>query len=313
MVLPLLEQHMMSKYAASRAYTPDIVKKVKVATGITMGYLIQEVGTCSDEIRLVLVGGHSSRKEEWAPVVGNLLTQWEARDCGKTLKVLTFDNRGVGDSDAPCGMYSTSGMAKDTLALLDVIGWRTAHIAGTSLGGMISQEIALAAPDRVQSLSLIATSSGSFMPDTSAYSSIFTTMTSRDPSKVTNAILAFLYPEPFLTSKITMRNVFFKYHRNMVATFAPPSLSGALGQSTAAMLHSVSTRKLHKIRDRGFPILIVGATLDKCINISHALHFKKELASSHTRVAIYEDAGHGCLLQHLDELTHELLKVIQSA
>ncbi|KAL3670243.1 hypothetical protein V7S43_004556 [Phytophthora oleae] len=282
-----------------------------------MGYLIQEVGNSYDETRLVLIGGHSSRKEEWAPVVDILLTQWEVRGSGKTLKVLTFDNRGVGDSDAPCGIYSTSGMAQDTLALLDSIGWRTVYIAGASLGGMISQEIALAAPDRVQSLSLIATSSGSFMPDASAYPSIFTTMMSTDPSKVTNAILSFLYPEQFLASKNgdegTMRNLFFKYHRNMLAPFGAPSPSGAVGQSTAVMFHIVSTRKLHKLRDQDFPILIIGATLDKCSNIFHVLHIKKELASDHTRVVIYEDAGHGCLLQHLDELAGDLMEVIQSA
>ncbi|KUF88233.1 WD repeat-containing protein [Phytophthora nicotianae] len=100
-----------------------------------MGYLIQEVGSGSaeDETRLVLIVGHSSRKEEWAPLVDVLLTQWERGYPDKTLKVLTFDNRGVGDSDAPWGKYSTSGMTLDTLALLDTIGWNTVHIAGASL------------------------------------------------------------------------------------------------------------------------------------------------------------------------------------
>ncbi|GMF17640.1 unnamed protein product [Phytophthora lilii] len=317
MTLSRLEQHMESKYAAFRVYTPETVQKVKVATGITMGYLIQEVGNGSleDDTRLVLVVGHSSPKEGWAPLVDGLLTQWEQKYPDKTLKVLTLDNRGVGDSDAPWGMYSTSGMAQDTLALLDVIGWKTAHIAGASMGGMISQEIALAAPERVQSLSLIVTCSGSFMPAASAYSGMFTIMTSCNPAKVTNAILSFLYPESFLASTNggngTMRDVVFRYHRELEVLVGLPPSAGALGQSAAAMLHNVSDKKLHKIRDQKFPILVVGAKLDKCMNISHALHLKKELGSDHTKFVLYEDAGHGCLLQHIDEIASNILEVMK--
>ncbi|OWZ16138.1 Serine protease [Phytophthora megakarya] len=315
MVLSRLEQHMTSKYAASRVYTSETVQKVKVATGITMGYLIQEVGS-GDETRLVLIMGYSYRKEEWAPLVDGLLTQWEQTNPGKTLKILTLDNRGVGHTDAPWGKYSTSGMAQDTLALLDVIGWKTAHIAGVSMGGMISQEIALAAPERVQSLSLLVTSPGSFTPDLSAYPAILTTLVSSDQDKVTHAILSFLYPEAFLATKNgdngTMRDVLFKYHKEVAATLGAPSSSGALGQTAALVLHSVSDKKLTKIRDQGFPILIVGAQQDQCINVSHALHFEKILASDHTKFVLYEDAGHGCFLQHIDEVAGNILEVVEN-
>jgi pimeloyl-ACP methyl ester carboxylesterase len=320
MPLSRLEQHMTSKYAASKAYTRDTVQKAKVATGITMGYLVQAVGHGDSdperETRLVLLMGYSYRKEEWAPLVDGLLTQWEHTFPGKALKVLTLDNRGVGDSDAPWGKYSTSGMAQDTLALLDVIGWKTAHFGGASMGGMISQEIALAAPERVQSLSLMVTSPGSFTPDASAYPAILTTLVSSDPAKVTNAILSFLYPEPFLDSMNgdngTMRDVVFKYHKEVAATLGAPSSSGSLGQTAALVLHSVSDKKLHEIRDRSFPILVVGARLDQCINVSHALHFEEVLASEHTKFVVYEDAGHGCFLQHIDEIAGDLMDVLQS-
>ncbi|GMF50025.1 unnamed protein product [Phytophthora fragariaefolia] len=310
---------MESKYAASRVYTVETVQKIKVATGIKMGYRIQEVGSgdAEGETRLVLIMGYSYRKEEWAPLVDGLLVQWEHMYHSKMLRVLTLDNRGVGDTDAPWGKYSTSGMAQDTLALMDVIGWQTAHIAGVSMGGMISQEIALSAPERVQSLSLLVTSAGSFTPDASAYPAILTTLVSSDPDKVTNAILSFLYPEPFLSSTNgddgTMRDVFFKYHKKVAATLGAPSLSGALGQTAALVLHSVSDEKLCKIRDQNFPILVLGAKMDQCINVSHSYHFDKILASDHTKFVLYEDAGHGCFLQHIDEIAGNILDVLQSA
>lgn len=79
------------------------------------------------------------------------------------------------------------------------------------------------------------------------------------------------------------------------------------------MLHSVSDKKLRKIRDQKFPILIVGAQMDQCINVSHSLHFDKALASDHTKFVLYDDAGHGCFLQHIDEIAGNLMEVVQSA
>lgn len=57
---------------------------------------------------------------------------------------LVFDNRGMGESDKPTMRYSTSEMAKDTIELLDHVGWaggRSVHVVGISMGGMIAQEV----------------------------------------------------------------------------------------------------------------------------------------------------------------------------
>jgi len=76
------------------------------------------------------------------------------------LRVLTFDNRGVGRSDRPAGPYTTAAMADDAIAVLDAAAVRRAHVYGISLGGMIAQEIALRHPDRVERLVLGATTPG---------------------------------------------------------------------------------------------------------------------------------------------------------
>ena len=49
-----------------------------------------------------------------------------------------MDNRGVGNSDTPWGLYSTSEMAKEVLELLDMVGWTqqgSLHAVGVSMGG----------------------------------------------------------------------------------------------------------------------------------------------------------------------------------
>lgn len=75
-------------------------------------------------------------------------------------RVISFDNRGIGDSSVPPGPYDAAQMAGDALAVLDDAGVERAHVVGTSLGGMIAQEVALAAPGRVDRLVLIATNPG---------------------------------------------------------------------------------------------------------------------------------------------------------
>ena len=75
-------------------------------------------------------------------------------------RVLVFDNRGAGQSDAPDVPYTTRGMARDLLGLLDGLGVERAHLLGLSLGGAIAQEAVLAAPERFASLQLHATWAG---------------------------------------------------------------------------------------------------------------------------------------------------------
>ncbi|WP_322101898.1 alpha/beta hydrolase [Paraburkholderia sp. J41] len=69
---------------------------------------------------------------------------------------IVYDLRGVGASSITVDGYTTAGMAKDALALLDALGIESAHVGGYSLGGAIGQELAICAPKRVKSLSLYA-------------------------------------------------------------------------------------------------------------------------------------------------------------
>jgi 3-oxoadipate enol-lactonase len=77
----------------------------------------------------------------------------------RRFKVLRFDTRGHGLSEAPAGAYTLEALADDVKGMLDALGIRAAHWVGLSMGGMIGQTFALKYPGVLQSLVLADTTS----------------------------------------------------------------------------------------------------------------------------------------------------------
>lgn len=105
-----------------------------------------------DGAPVLLIHGLGYARWGWEPILPLLASRH---------RVITFDNRGIGESTVPPGPYTAAMMATDAVAVLDGAGAEHAHIVGTSLGGMIAQELAIAHPHRVDHLVLIATTPGS--------------------------------------------------------------------------------------------------------------------------------------------------------
>lgn len=123
---------------------------------------------------LVLIMGLGMQRLAWpAEFIDGLVA--------RGLRVLSFDNRDIGLSGSgklashmglPRAMlrhllrqairpaYTLDDMAADTLALVDALGIQRFHVAGISMGGMIAQQLALMAPQRLLSMSLLMTSAG---------------------------------------------------------------------------------------------------------------------------------------------------------
>ena len=77
----------------------------------------------------------------------------------KKYRVLRYDTRGHGATDAPDGAYTLEQMADDVYAMLTALGIKRTHWVGLSMGGMIGQTFALKYPGRFESMVLADTTS----------------------------------------------------------------------------------------------------------------------------------------------------------
>lgn len=98
---------------------------------------------------VLLINGLSAPAAHWA---------LQVRALAERFRVVTFDNRGVGETDLPPEpVYTMARMADDAAALLRHLRISRAHVLGASMGGTIAMELALRHPRRVSSLVLACT------------------------------------------------------------------------------------------------------------------------------------------------------------
>ncbi len=100
---------------------------------------------------LVLIQGLGFDRSGWAPVIPALRRRF---------RLVLIDNRGSGRSTTPDRGFSVADMAQDVAAVLDSSQIARVHVLGTSLGGMVAQELAIEQPPRVDRLVLACTTPG---------------------------------------------------------------------------------------------------------------------------------------------------------
>ena len=127
------------------------VMMVRVGDGVE---LCAETNGDPADPAVLLIQGATSSMDWWEPELCRLLAE-----AGRF--TIRYDHRDTGRSTtSPVGEpgYSGEDLALDPMRLLDGIGISAAHLIGVSMGGGIAQDLAVRYPDRVLSLTLIATS-----------------------------------------------------------------------------------------------------------------------------------------------------------
>jgi 3-oxoadipate enol-lactonase len=174
-------------------------------------------------------------------------------------RTIAFDNRGVGQSDVPEGIYPIATMASDAAAVLDAAGVETAHVFGVSMGGMIAQEFAINYPQRVRSLILGCTAPGRSHSVPTPPDALQTlTRQGLTPAEAREAIIPFIYdpetPCALIDEDTTFRMKWF------------PTTQGYLGQLQGI----ISWDCYDRLPQITAPTLIIHGETDKLVPVGNA-------------------------------------------
>jgi 3-oxoadipate enol-lactonase len=217
-------------------------------------------------------------------------------------QVIVFDNRGVGQTDAPSGDYSTEMMADDTAALLKFLNVDQAHILGLSMGGMIAQIVALKYPKLVKSLLLIATAV-QFPARAKQIVQIWVKMRQENVSLEIwmRYIFLWLYTNEFFENgeAVTALVKFALNHPH------PQSTHGLAGQVTALMQHD----RRSQISQISVPTLVLIGRNEIFIPIEYS----EELAAKipNAELVVLERGGHNSWIEFPQQFNQAVMQFLE--
>jgi 3-oxoadipate enol-lactonase len=244
---------------------------------------------------VLLVNGLGSPAVNWLLQVKALAPRYQ---------VITFDNRGVGESDLPPEpVYTTAQMAEDAAELLRHLKIKRAHVLGASMGGTIAQELALRHPELVRSLVLACTwcdADARFLHTIAAWISL----ASRVP--VEERYRYVLYPWLFSPA-------FFERKENVEAAFQralayPHQTKAEAIERQARGLLAWNGTRTKRLRGVRVPALVLAGRDD----VLTPPAFARALAAviPRARLAVLPGA-HGCFLEHPDAFNRAVLNFLR--
>lgn len=227
---------------------------------------------------LVLISGLGYPMRQWQKMVPYLTEYFQ---------VITFDNRGVGQSDKPAGPYTAQMLAADTIGLMDMLGIEKAVIAGHSMGGFIAQALALDFPQRVDKLVLCSTNFGGphHVPVTPEAMKVLTDVTSDALTRFKNGLGVSTAPG-WADANPEMIEEWVKWRVANPIEPAPYQAQLAIG---LGLLPEAAAFE-NKLPSISVPTLILFGAHDKVVPAANADLLAKQLPGSVIR--ILPDAGH---------------------
>jgi 3-oxoadipate enol-lactonase len=240
---------------------------------------------------VVLIGGFTMVKESWELQVAEL---------ARHFRVITFDNRGVGETTVPSEPFTIADMAADTVRLMDALAIDSAHIFGVSMGGLIAQVLGLDYPDRIKKLALGCTTHGgrhAVQPEKAVMASL---AEASDPNisaeEAVRKKVPVIFSEGFIREepKRVEERVGFDVQHS-------PTPEGAAGQMAALSVFNVR-RRLEEIR---LPVLVITGSEDRMMPPDNSRLLAEGILGA--ELYIVEGAGHSFYFEKPDEVNRVLI------
>lgn len=249
---------------------------------IDVGHITLNVEQTGDGPAFIFVPGLVGLLNAW---------QYQVEHFSKSYRCISLDHRGAGESDRPpIDQYSTKHIAEDVIAMMDTLGIEKAHVAGTSTGGAILQNLAIDHPDRLRCCIFSNTW-------TKADEYIMRVQTARKQIALAEGQEAYVKISSLFTNGANQ----FRYNLDRVMevenrsleTIAPPEVLAARLDMT--MNHD-RLDELTKIKN---PALIIGTRDDATV----PYYFSEDLhaAIEGSRLILVEEGGHYSFRRHSDE------------
>ncbi len=243
---------------------------------------------------LILIMGLGSTHHWW---------KWQLPELKDRYQVILFDNRGVGQTDRPQKQWTVTDMADDAVALLDYLKIDSAHVMGASMGGMISQHIALEHPERVRKLILACTTPAmGFKPPAPEVAAKLMPRPGTSREQIARESLDILFVPEFIRNETkTVAEVL------EVSLAHPPPVRGLMNQINAVMNHD--TR--HRLKDVFHETLVITGTDDVLIPPEHS-NLLAELIPNAELVKIPK-SGHGFFVEAAQEANRHVLEFLKDS
>ena len=213
-------------------------------------------------------------------------------------KVIVFDPRGTGRSDEGSPTMLMKDLADDAAALLDELGIESAHVFGTSFGGMVAQHIAMEHPERVRRLVLGCTTAGGaahVLPAPENMLKFIAASEITDPTAALRSTYFLNYSDEFVAKNddLLVKRALANQHLRSTA-------EGRAGQIHAVQNHDTQSR-LGEITQ---PTLVAHGTEDGTVPVENGRVLAAGIPNS--RLNLYPGGRHLFFTEHADALNRDI-------
>jgi pimeloyl-ACP methyl ester carboxylesterase len=250
---------------------------VIAADGVELSYERSGAATADGQERepLLLIIGMSGTQLHWSEPFLELLR--------RDFDVITYDHRGVGRSSRLEGRVTIPQLAEDAAALLHALELSSAHVFGMSMGGMVAQELVLAHPQLVRTLTLGCTYCGgpeAVFGDEEALRELSDAMGSGDRARAIRAGWE-ANVGPGLVDDTEAYARFLA-----IADTYSVAVPVVMAQMAAVMRHDTSSR----LPSVAAPTLVLHGTADRMLPVANGRQIASLIAGA--QLETFEDVGH---------------------